>query len=270
LCHSRRPAVRDINRCHESQSLSERNNDGVAHPLEERMSTIAIIPARGGSKGIPRKNLATVAGLPLIVHSIRHAIEAACIDRIIVSTDDPEIAGEARAAGAEVPFMRPSELAGDEVLDLPVFDHSVKWLEENEGEIPDAIVHLRPTTPYRRVEWLQDAVELLRRNSQATSVRSVSPPKQHPYRMFRIGPSDFLEPIMIAEHPSPHVLRRQDLPSLLYYNCVVDVTRASTLKEHRSMTGPRILPYIMNSDDVIDIDTKGDLAVAEILMGQRT
>jgi CMP-N,N'-diacetyllegionaminic acid synthase len=227
---------------------------------------LAIIPARGGSKGIKRKNLVPLAGKPLLVHSIEHAHASRCVTRVLVSTEDREIADVAREAGAEVPFMRPDILAGDTVLDLPVFKHVLDTLMELESYVPDLIVHLRPTTPLRRDGWIDDAVERLWTNARADSIRSVSAPAQHPYRVFRIGSDGFLDAIMRHEHPMPYLLRRQDLPAMYYYNCVIDVTRPATIQKMNSMTGDHILPFVMEPDDVIDIDSPRDLAIARMLM----
>jgi N-acylneuraminate cytidylyltransferase len=233
------------------------------HP--SKWNVLAIIPARGGSKGIPRKNLALVNGLPLVAHSIGHALASTAVTRTIVSTDDEEIADLSLKFGAEVPFLRPAALAGDHVLDLPVFQHVLEELRQRESYLPDVVVHLRPTTPYRRIEWIGDAIQLLVENPVADSVRSVSHPNQHPYRMFRLDDHNFLEPLMRNEHPTPYLLRRQDLPPLYYYNCVLDVTRPSTIFEKQSMTGDKILAYVIPADEVIDVDTNRDLQVARFL-----
>lgn len=233
------------------------------------MEVIAIIPARGGSKGIKRKNLIQFNGKPLVVHSIGHALEAALVNRVIVSTDDEEIRVVSLSYGAEVPFLRPAELAGDQVLDLPVFEHALRFLKEHEGYRPDLVVHLRPTTPHRKAAWIDDAVRLLAGNPAADSVRSVSVPDKHPYRMFYINGDGYLVPIMKHEHSLPYLLRRQDLPPVYYYNCVIDVTRPETIFGMRSMTGDRISPYIMDPDQVIDIDTMRDLQIAESLFGEK-
>lgn len=230
------------------------------------MEVLAIIPARGGSKGIKRKNLVPISGKPLVVHSIEHARVAVRVTRTIVSTEDHEIAQIALAAGAEVPFMRPDCLAGDTVLDLPVFQHVLEELRRIEGYAPDLIVHLRPTTPLRKQPWIDAAVDLLSANPEADSVRSVSMPAQHPYRVFRIDDRGYLDPIMKHEHPVPFLLRRQELPHMYYYNCVIDVTRPSTIAHKESMTGDKMLPFIMNPDEVIDIDSPRDLAFARLLM----
>lgn len=232
------------------------------------MKVLAIIPARGGSKGIPRKNLTLIEGRPLIYYSITHAVQSSLIDRVIVSTDDQEIASIAEECGAEVPFLRPAELAEDHVLDFPVFKHALDFLESSENYLPDIIVHLRPTSPIRKPVWIDDAVRILLKTPEADSVRSVSLCEMHPYRMFDIDSDGFLKPLMSHEHPEPYLLRRQDLPPLYHYNCVIDVTRVSTLREQNSMTGGKMLPYYMSPDDVFDIDTPRDLEIIRLFARQ--
>lgn len=234
-----------------------------------RREVLAVVPARGGSKGIPRKNLALFRGEPLVACSVRHALEAESVTRVVVSTDDPEIAEVGRRAGAEVPFLRPAELAADHVLDLPVFVHVLEELDRREGYAPELVVHLRPTTPHRLPGWIDRAVSALAAAPKADSVRSVSPPVQHPYRMFEVGDDGFLVPLLADRHPHPYLLRRQDLPPVYYYNCVLDVTRPRTILDQGSMTGDRILPFFMAADDVLDIDAPRDLEIAELLFGER-
>jgi N-acylneuraminate cytidylyltransferase len=231
------------------------------------MDVLAVIPARGGSKGIARKNLIAFKDEPLVAHSIRHALKSRRITRVIVSTEDAEIRAVARRCGAETPFRRPPELAEDHVLDFPVFEHALRYLDTHESYRPQIVVHLRPTAPHREPEWIDAAVDLLIAHPDADSVRSVSLPDKHPYRMFRIDPTGYLDPIMKHEHPMPYLLRRQDLPPVYYYNCVIDVTRYRTIMEEKSMTGQRIRPYVMNPDDVIDIDSPRDLTIAQCLFG---
>jgi CMP-N,N'-diacetyllegionaminic acid synthase len=234
------------------------------------LKVVAIIPARGGSKGIPRKNLVPIKDKPLVAYSIEHALSASTVQRTIVSSEDPDILETARKWGAETPFVRPQDLAGDDVLDMPVFEHALRYLREKEGYEPDLVVHLRPTTPFRKPGWIDAAVNALAASPTADSVRSVSPPEQHPYRVFRIGADGFLDPIMKHEHPVPYLLRRQELPPMYYYNCVIDVTRPATIFNKQSMTGDRILPWIMSVDDAFDIDTPRDLAIARALLESRS
>ncbi len=229
-------------------------------------NVLAIIPARGGSKGIIGKNLKTISGKSLVGWSVHHALNSKTITRVIVSTDSEEIKKEALLAGAEVPFMRPVELAEDHVLDFPVFEHTLNWLKETEGYEADVVVHLRPTAPYRKQGWIDECVKLLDSNISADSVRSVSAVSQHPYRVFRIDETGYLDPVMKHECDMPYLLRRQDLPDMYFYNCVIDVTKPDTLNSQKSMTGKKILPYVMDPDLVFDIDTPKDFKVAEILI----
>jgi CMP-N-acetylneuraminic acid synthetase len=228
------------------------------------MEVLAIIPARGGSKSIPRKNLVEFYGKPLIAHSIAHSLAARRVNRTIVSTDDEEIRRVAITHGAEVPFLRPAELAGDTVLDLPVFEHALNVLQVTEGYRPDIVVHLRPTAPLRRPDWIDNAVQLLIEDPAADSVRSVSTPQSHPYRTFRLGSAGYLEPLMKHEHPYPFLVRRQELPAFYYYNCVIDVTRPTTILTNHSMTGDHIKPFLLDADDVFDIDSGRDLEIARL------
>lgn len=232
--------------------------------MQKKLEVLALIPARGGSQGIKRKNTIDVNGRPLISYSIDHALSSSLVTRVVVSTDDEEIANIARQCGAEVPFMRPAELAGSEVLDWPVFEHALTFLKESEGYQPDLVLHLRPTAPFRKVEWVDDAILKLYENSKADSVRSVSAPNQHPYRMFKVDNEGYLRAIMLHEHPEPYLLRRQDLPEVYYYNCVIDVTRPETIFKKQSMTGDNILSYVMNPAEVLDIDTLEDLKNARL------
>ena len=231
------------------------------------MNVLGLTLARGGSKGIPRKNIVDFNGKPLIAHSIEQALKSNLGGRVVVSTEDEEIAEISLKYGAEVPFLRPQELAEDHVLDLPVFVHAIKWLEEHENFQADLIIHLRPTAPYRKPEWIDEVVQLLKNNPSADSVRSVSEPDKHPFRIFEIDNQGYLDPIMKDRHPEPYLLRRQDLPKMFYYNCVIDVTRPETIFQKASMTGDRLLPFIMDPKDVIDIDEPRDLQVARALFG---
>lgn len=225
---------------------------------------VAIIPARGGSKGIPRKNIAEVAGRPLIHWSIQHALDSKLIDRVVVSTDDEEIAKVAVQNGAEVPFRRPPEISGDTTLDLPVFEHALQWLAEHDGYEPDIVVHLRPTAPIRPAGQIDAMIRLLQETGAADSVRSVSPPGPHPWRMFTIDAEGFLQPLLPHVHPTPYLPRRQELPAVYWYNAVTDVTRRNTILRKHSMTGDRMLPYVMDARFVVDIDEPDDLLTASI------
>ena len=232
------------------------------------MKILTIIPARGGSKGIKLKNLSKINGKPLVAFSIEHSLASKLINRTIVSTDNEEIAKVSEEYGAEIPIFRSKELARDHILDLPVFEHMLTYLKEEENYEPEIVVHLRPTSPYRKAEWIDSAIKLLIENTSADSIRSVSEPSQHPYRVFEIK-NKYLFPLMHERHPEPYLLRRQDLPKMYYYNCVIDVTKPSTIFNKKSMTGDKMLPYIMKPEDSIDIDKPIDLEFAKYFLKNR-
>jgi CMP-N-acetylneuraminic acid synthetase len=226
---------------------------------------LALVPARGGSKGLPRKNVLPLAGKPLIVHSIEQALAAETVMRTAVSTDDSEIAEVARAAGAEVPFMRPAELAQDDSTDLDVFRHALGWLAEHEGYEPDLVVHLRATHPIRRPERIDEAVRAIEADETADSLRSVAWPDQTPYKMWRIE-GGYLQPLLeVPGVPDAHSLPRQSLPEIWWQCGYVDVVRPRTILELGSMSGGRILPFVVEGP-IVDIDYADALALAEELL----
>jgi N-acylneuraminate cytidylyltransferase len=227
---------------------------------------LAIIPARGGSKSIPRKNIRLLAGHPLIAYSIAAGRAARSIHRVILSTDDVEIATVARRYGAEIPFLRPAELAQDETPDLPVFQHALNWLRENQAYSPDVVVQLRPTSPFRRVWHIDQAVQRLLEQPQADAVRTVCQPFQNPFKMWRIEADGFMQPLLQLDHPEPYNLPRQALPEIYWQTGYVDAVRADTIRLKNSMTGERILPLIIDASEWVDIDSPDDWRRAERLL----
>ena len=230
------------------------------------VTTVAIIPARGGSKGIPKKNIFPLAGKPLIAHSIEDSLNCFQIQRTLVSTDDSEIAEVARSFGAEVPFMRPSELAQDETPDLPVFLHALEWIHAQEGNLPDLVVHLRPTTPLRPPGLIDKAIQMMADDPQADCVRSVREPPQSPYKMWQIE-GKYLKPFIQLGNEESYNLPRQKLPPVYYHDGLLDVIRTSTIMEKKSVTGARALPLRINESFlVVDIDRPVDMVAAEVFL----
>ena len=227
---------------------------------------LAIIPARGGSKSIPRKNILDFAGHPLLAYSIAAGLKAKLVKRVIVSTDDKEIAEIALHYGAEVPFLRPAQYAQDDTPDLPVFVHSLQWLIKHEDYCPDIVVHLRPTSPLRRVKQIEAAVQLLLDHPEADSVRTVIIPCQNPFKMWTIQADGLMKPLIKTKHKEAYNLPRQALPKVFWQTGYVDAIRTSTILEKHSMTGKRILPLVLNPGDWIDIDTPDDWQKAENLL----
>ena len=225
---------------------------------------LVLIPARGGSKGIPRKNIRLFAGYPLIAYSIAAAIQAETVTRVIVSTDDQEIAGVARNYGAETPFVRPAELAADRTTDLPVFQHALKWLAENENYHPEIILHLHATSPVRPRGFIDQAVNLLREHPEAECVRSVVSPGQNPYKMWQIdSQSGRMLPLMIIPGiAEPYNTPRQLLPAVYLQTGHVNAIRPAAILQG-SMTGKVILPLAIEASYEVDMDTLADWARGE-------
>jgi YrbI family 3-deoxy-D-manno-octulosonate 8-phosphate phosphatase len=222
---------------------------------------LAVIPARGGSQGIPRKNLRPLAGRPLIAWSIAAARQARLVNRVVVSTDDQEIADTACSYGAEVPFLRPAELAQNDTRDLPVFQHVIDWLKRNEDYVPDAIVQLRPTSPLRPPGLVDEAIERLLSDEAADSVRCVTLPSQNPYKMWTVT-ENALKPLVETGLYEPYNAPRQSLPTVYWQTGHVDVFRTRTVTEKLSLTGDRILPVMVDPRYAFDIDTLMHLRMA--------
>ncbi len=229
---------------------------------------LAIIPARGGSKGIPRKNIRDFAGYPLIAWSIAAGLKSELVTRVIVSTDDEEIAAVARAWGAETPFLRPAEFAQDKTTDLPVFEHALKWLAENENYHPDVVVQLRPTSPIRPIGLVDDAVRILLQNTDADSVRGVVPAGQNPHKMWRLlsgenGPMQNL--LAVDGIEEPYNAPRQILPDVYWQTGHIDAIRPAAIL-NGSMSGKTIYPLLIEPDFTVDIDNLRDWARYEWLV----
>jgi N-acylneuraminate cytidylyltransferase len=238
----------------------------VAQPSAKIMDVLALIPARGGSKSIPHKNIIPFAGHPLIAYSIAAGLASETVTRVIVSTDDEEIADVARRYGAEVPFLRPESIAQDDTPDLPVFQHALTWLSEQEGYHPEITVQLRPTSPFRRLRHIDQAVYTLLEHPEADAVRTVCVPFQNPFKMWRIGPDGCVHPLLDTEFSEPYNMPRQALPEVYWQTGYVDAVWSDTIIEKNSMTGERLLPLIIDPSEWIDIDSPDDWRRAERLV----
>lgn len=235
------------------------------------MKIYAIIPARGGSKGIQGKNIKLLAGKPLIAWTIEEAKKVPEISRVIVNTDDNDIANTAAIYGAEV-FLRPKSLAEDRTEDLPVFRHHLRVLQNNH-ELPDMIVDLRATAPLRRANRIQEGINLLKNAGKtgADSVRAVSKAAKHPYKMWKLLENGFLQPLFSEEQTGlkePYNAARQILLKIYQNNGAMNAFWPETVLHGNSMTGKRILGYIMEDWESVNIDTEIDFLLAEELMRQ--
>jgi N-acylneuraminate cytidylyltransferase len=222
----------------------------------ENSTVLAIIPARGGSKGVPRKNIRDVAGKPLIGWTIEEAKKSGYIDRLVVSTDDQEIADIAVWWGGEVPFLRPAELARDDTPGIAPVIHILTTIQP----AYDLVVLLQPTSPLRTVEDIDGAIALMV-NKNANACVSVVEPDKSPYWMYSMDGSDHLIPLLEGDYA-----RRQDLPPVYALNGAVYVARVNWLLKKQVFVSDETVAYIMPKDRSIDIDTETDLAISTIIL----
>lgn len=233
--------------------------------MAEAPKILVVITARGGSKGVPRKNVRLVNGKPLIAYAIEAALEAKdYLYKIIVSTDDEEIAAVSKEFGAEIPFMRPAELASDTAASLPVIQHAAQQIEEQDGITLDWTLLIQPTTPLIRGEDVINIIDLIESSPKATSIISVvNAMDSHPIKLKTIKEGQLHSYIEDA----PQSYRRQDLDNNLYKrNGCLYMTRRNTLLEDNDLYGPFITPYIMPEERSLDIDTEFDLKLAEFIL----
>lgn len=225
------------------------------------MQVLGVIPARGGSKGIPQKNLRPVAGRPLLAYTADAALASRRLTRVVVSTDDPAIADAARGLGLEVPFMRPAELAADSTLMLPVLQHAVGAMAER-GFGADVVVLLQPTSPLRRAEHIDRAVELLVSSGADSVVTVVEVPHQfNPVSVMRLEDGR-LVPFL----DGPSVLRRQDKPRVFARNGPAVLAVRTSVIDRGSLYGDDCRPLPMTPEESIDLDTPADVELLEYLL----
>lgn len=225
---------------------------------------IGLIPARGGSKSIPRKNLAMLAGRPLLAHTTAAALAARQLDRTLLSTDDDEIAAAGRDLGIEVPFLRPPELSGDTADMLPVMRHTLDFLDA-QGVVATALVLLQPTSPLRRAEHIDAAIELFVAQGADTVVSVTEVPHQfNPVSVMTLDGAT-LRPFL----PGPAILRRQDKPHVVARNGPAILIVGRETLHRGTLYGEKTLGYVMSAKDSLDIDEPDDLWLAEQYLARR-
>jgi CMP-N,N'-diacetyllegionaminic acid synthase len=228
------------------------------------MNTLGVVPARGGSKGIARKNLALLAGRPLLAYTADAARGSRRLTRVVVSTDDQQIADAARELGLEVPFLRPADLANDTAPMLPVLLHAVEQLR-GAGFAPDAVVLLQPTSPLRRAEHIDAAIDLLEKSGADTVVSVIDVPHQfNPVSVMKLD-GDRLTPFL----DGPQVLRRQDKPRVFARNGPAVLAVRTQVLERGSLYGDDVRPLVMTAEDSLDLDTPADLQLLETILSHR-
>jgi CMP-N-acetylneuraminic acid synthetase len=232
------------------------------------MKVLGIVPARGGSKGIPRKNLVPLVGKPLLAYTAQAALAARRLSRVILSTDDEEIAKIGQQWGLQVPFLRPPELAKDDTPTLPVLQHAVGWLEENEKDFFQCVCILQPTHPLRRAEDIDGCIELME-HQHADTVITILPVPHH-YNPHWVYFQDGRGTLHLSTGETNPIPRRQDLPPAFHREGSVYVSRRDCVMTQENYYGSRLLGYPIDPARSANIDTPEDLARAERLLKDGT
>jgi CMP-N,N'-diacetyllegionaminic acid synthase len=226
------------------------------------MSMIAIIPARSGSKGVPGKNIKLLGGIPLFAFSIIAAKMMPSVSRVIVSTDSEVYAQIAIEYGAEVPFLRPNEISGDKSTDFDLFLHALNWFKENENLIPEYLLHLRPTTPLRNPQIMEDAVKLFFENKDlASSLRSGHSAPESPYKWFLKDENNYFKGLRDDLTPEKVNLPRQSFPSVYIPDGYIDILKSSVILDSGTLHGDKML--VFESPFCVEVDTKDDFEYLE-------
>jgi N-acylneuraminate cytidylyltransferase/CMP-N,N'-diacetyllegionaminic acid synthase len=220
-----------------------------------------VIPARGGSKGLPGKNLKTLGALSLIGHAVASARESRRLHRFIVSTDSPAMADEARRHGAEAPFLRPADLASDEAGMVPVLQHAVRWLEASAGVRPDFVVTLQPTSPFRVGDDIDRTIDKVV-STGADSAQTVTEASYHPFFMKTLDG----DRTVALFHEGHTYVRRQDAPAVYQPSGAVYVTRYATLMDKGRVLGDDNRAIVMGFEASANIDTEWDFMLAELIL----
>ncbi|MDS0526639.1 acylneuraminate cytidylyltransferase family protein [Clostridium sp. SHJSY1] len=223
---------------------------------------LAIITARGGSKGVKGKNIKSLNGIPLIGYSINACKGSKYIDKVILSSDDKEIIKVAEEAGVSVPFVRPSELATDTATSVSVIKHAAGFMESN-GESYDYIITIQPTSPFRTSNHLDGAIEAIANDANADSLVSITEVDYNPYWM-KVVKGGYIESFMEVDEKK--FTRRQDLPKVYKMNGSIFISKRDLIMEGEKILGEKVVPFFMSSNDSVDIDNEEDFALAEFLM----
>ena len=237
------------------------------------MEILGIIPARGGSKSVPRKNIKDFCGKPLIYWTIREAKKSKHITQLIVSTDDAQIAEVAKSLGAKVPFLRPKEISGDLATDVEFILHALDFLKEKEKYEPEMVLRLPPTSPLRTAEQIDEGIKVLMDIKGADAARPICEAPKHPYKLWKIAnDKTFLEPFLpksFTEFDEPHNLPRQLFPKAYIHTGAMDVMWTKTVREQKSTSGKHLAYFFMDPADSVNIDSPADFEYAEFLMNKR-
>jgi N-acylneuraminate cytidylyltransferase len=238
----------------------------------KKYEVLAVIPARGGSKGVPGKNIKPMLGKPLLAYAIEAAKQSKLITRILVSTDDEKIAEVAKSLRAEVPFLRPAEISKDLSTDVEFLNHALAWLKEKENYQPEIVLRLPPTSPLRTTAHIDEGIQtLIEGKDLFDSVRPIVEASKHPYKMWRVT-DRYIQPMFSSEVTGikePFNLPRQLLPKAFVHTGAMDVLWRTTLEKYQSTSGPRVGYFLMDAESSMNIDSPLDFLVSELLLSMR-
>jgi CMP-N,N'-diacetyllegionaminic acid synthase len=230
------------------------------------MKLLAVIPARGGSKSVPRKNIALMAGKPLLAYTVGEALKVLAITDLVVSTDDEEIAALARSMGAQVPFMRPPEFATDQAQSAPMLRHCLLAMEAQRGLRYDAVMLLQPTTPLREASHIEAAIGILSSHECDSVVSVVCVGGYHPFRMKRLVGNRLIN---FIDQGFEDMRPRQVLPPVYIRNGAVYLSRRYVVADQEQVVGPSCIGFEMGAEESVNIDNRLDFKLAEILLRER-
>lgn len=237
--------------------------------MKKKVKVLGVITARGSSKGVPRKNIRLLAGKPLIAYTIEAALKSKLLDRVIVSTDDKEIAQISKKYGVEVPFMRPAELATDTAHHPEVIEHAVSWLEKNENYVADAVMTLQPTSPLRTAEHIDQAIKKFSGGnfSSLVSLKKALPP----YWMKILQEDKAIPFVRYKKGINPHNLERQQLPAVYQLDGLIFITKRDYPKKTGSLVSLENCGSIIFEDENVslDIDSELDFKLIEEVMKRK-
>jgi len=224
---------------------------------------LGIIPARGGSKGIPNKNMIDLAGEPLLYYTLTESRKSKYLDKVILSSDDETIIEYGKSLGVEAPFKRPIKFAEDKSSMISVIEHAINWLKENQKYVPDAIMLLQPTSPLRTAEHIDEAIKKFE-EEDADSLISVSRPQEHPMEMVYF--QNNLLKFVVNRNRKEKIQMRQNYQECYFINGAIYISKIDILLKNKHFKGGKIIPFFMETLDSIDIDTEDDLKIADCLL----
>jgi len=233
--------------------------------MKKNPSVLGLITARGGSKGVPKKNIKMVGGKPLIVWTIEAALKSHLVNRVLLSTDDKKIAKIGKDNNAEVPFLRPPDLAQDNSPHIDVLLNAIDWLIKNEGWQPEYVLLLQPTSPLRTFQDINEIISL-GISENADSVVSICKSQIHPYKMKKINQKGMI--IDYVKKPEGY-LPRQKLPEVFFENGALYLIKTDVLYQQRTLFPKNTIPYFMTEKNSLDIDTEWDMMLADFILSYK-